>query len=86
MSSAMPPYHAWTLYAHGSAAVLADVECVEYVLHPTFTPPVRTVCEQGDPSRAFAISDEAGREFTIGITVTHRDGFTSYFEHPLTLD
>ena len=37
------------VFIQAPPAVLSQIKCVEYTLHPTFPNPVRQVCDRGQP-------------------------------------
>ncbi len=73
----------WTVFILASSDVLGQINCVEYTLHPTFPDPVRTVCQQGSPDQAFAISSNGWGTFTIHIRVIMKNGQIKKLEHRL---
>ena len=75
----------WTVYLDASPAVLEQIRCVQYTLHPTFPNPVREVCEKGDPSQPFALSSSGWGTFVMGIRVFLRDGRSHEFQYELHL-
>jgi transcription initiation factor IIF auxiliary subunit len=75
----------WTVYLDASTAVLDQIRCVQYTLHPTFPNPVREVCERGDPSQPFALSASGWGKFVMRIRVFFRDGQSQEFQYELRL-
>jgi transcription initiation factor IIF auxiliary subunit len=72
----------WTIYIEGPAESLEQVRCVEYTLHPTFSDPVREVCDRG-PGPAFALSARGGGTFTIRVRVFLKSGAVQELTHEL---
>jgi hypothetical protein len=75
----------WTVFIQASPAVLSQIKCVEYALHPTFPNPVRQVCDRGKDSQAFALNSNGWGEFTIQVTVFFRSGETQHLKYALKL-
>lgn len=73
----------WTVFIQGPEDALDQIRCVEYTLHPTFPNPVRTVCQKGTGSRAFALSTTGWGTFEIGIRVITFDGRVQKLSHRL---
>jgi hypothetical protein len=73
----------WAVRIVAEPAVMSSIECVEYMLHPTFPNPIRTVCGAG--SSSFALSDSSWGEFPIGVKAVMRDGRSWRLVHRLTL-
>ena len=61
----------WTVFINEDSAVLNNIACVEYTLHPTFPNRTRKVC---DKSRRFALSTSGWGEFTILLKIEWRNG------------
>ena len=59
----------WTIFIDASPQTLGKIKCVEYRLLPTFSNPVRKVCEKGPENRAFALSGVSWGEFEVPIQV-----------------
>ncbi|MBI3694676.1 MAG: hypothetical protein HY238_07525 [Acidobacteria bacterium] len=78
-----PWWWEWTIFIQGPNEVLNQVQCVEYTLHPTFSVPVRSVCERGQSPQAFALQSSGWGTFTVGIQVFFRDGRRQRLEHHL---
>jgi transcription initiation factor IIF auxiliary subunit len=64
----------WTVFIKAPPQILEKIHCVDYTLHPTFPNPYQTVCELGDPKRAFAYSQNGWGVFEIQIKVTFKNG------------
>ena len=71
----------WTIFIDADPATLRQIECVEYILHPTFPNPVRQVCRQ--PQTKFAYSTNGWGTFTVKVNVRYRDGRVETLDHPL---
>jgi transcription initiation factor IIF auxiliary subunit len=80
-----PGFWDWTVFLQGSEDDLRRVRCVEYRLHPTFYPAVRTICERGTRGRDFALSATGWGEFDIGARVILADGSAKELKHRLRL-
>lgn len=74
----------WTVYVDAPPAVLDQIGCVEYQLHPTFTPPAIRVCERG-VGRPFAMRAEGWGTFTIQVHVLMKDNRRYDLNHKLRL-
>lgn len=81
--SVRPGWWEWTVYVEGPETALAQIRCVEYLLHPTFKNPERTVCERGSGPRAFPLSASGWGTFRIRIRVVLKDGYIQEMEHDL---
>jgi transcription initiation factor IIF auxiliary subunit len=75
----------WTVYLDAAPAVLEQIRCVQYILHPTFPNPVREICERGNPSQPFALSASGWGEFVMNIRIFLRDGRFQDFQYQLRL-
>lgn len=73
----------WTVFIKGERQNIDDVKCVEYTLHPSFSKPVRLVCEPGDPQRPFGLSATGWGTFSIGIRILMKDGTHQDLRHQL---
>jgi hypothetical protein len=70
------------VFLSGPAAVLDQVECVEYTLHETFDNPRRKVCRpEADPN--FSLSFSAWGTFDIPVKVTMKGGAQMEWLHGL---
>jgi hypothetical protein len=63
----------WSAFLLADDSTLARVNCVTYVLHPTFTPQTRQVCGRGTNDMPFALSTNGWGAFELGVIVTFRD-------------
>jgi transcription initiation factor IIF auxiliary subunit len=71
----------WTIFVDADADTLRQIECVKYVLHPTFPNPVREVCNK--PETKFAYSTNGWGTFTVKVNILYKDRRTEVLEHPL---
>jgi transcription initiation factor IIF auxiliary subunit len=76
----------WTVYVKAETEVIAEIEKVEYTLHPTFPRPVRTVTEPGDPEFPFGLSTNGWGTFTLSAKVTFHSGETRHLRHTLIFE
>ena len=74
----------WTIFIDADPDTLRQIQCVEYVLHPTFPNPVRKVCER--PNTKFAYSTNGWGTFTVKVNIQYRDGRVEALEHPLVFE
>ena len=74
----------WEVFLVAPDAALAQVKCVEYTLHPTFTQPVQRVCSRGCGLQAFKLSGSGWGTFDIGVRVSLADGRQIALKHPLS--
>lgn len=72
----------WTVFIDEQPSILDQIKCVEYVLHPTFSPPRRREC---DRTSRFAHSTNGWGEFTIFLTIYWNNGDTSRQTYDLDL-
>jgi transcription initiation factor IIF auxiliary subunit len=61
---------------------LADVDFVEYVLHPTFRDPIRTI---QDPAGGFGLKTEGWGTFMLKAFVHMKDGSRTPLKHEIEL-
>jgi len=73
----------WTIFVKGPKKDIDGIKCVEYTLHPTFPNPVREVCEQGEPTRPFALTATGWGTFPVGIKILMKDGRNLELKHQL---
>ncbi len=71
----------WTIFIEADPDTLQQIECVEYVLHETFSNPVRRVCNE--PYDNFAYSTNGWGTFTVKVYIEFKDGRIETLEHPL---
>ena len=74
----------WTIFVDADPNTLQQIECVEYVLHPTFPDPVRKVCNQ--PATNFAYSTNGWGTFTVKVNILYKNGRVETLEHPLIFE
>jgi transcription initiation factor IIF auxiliary subunit len=72
----------WKVYLVADPPVLDRIDHVEYILHPSFPDPVRTVT---DRAHAFALVSNGWGEFNILVKVFYRNGKTETLQHWLSL-
>jgi hypothetical protein len=72
----------WTVFISGSEDSLNQIKCVEYTLHPTFTPSIVSVCERGT-GKPFGLIREGWGTFPIGVRVFLRNNQIQEFTHDL---
>jgi hypothetical protein len=63
----------WTAFIEADSNVLEQIECVEYILHPTFPNPRVDVCSLGDNSKPFALSAQGWGTFNLKARVLYKD-------------
>lgn len=74
----------WTIYIVSKDETLSEIDCVEYILHPTYPDPIRRVCDKGSaPGKGFFLKDTAWESFTIGVRVIFKNGKTEFLKHQL---
>ncbi len=75
----------WTIYIASNDETLNQIECVEYILHPTYPDPKRKVCDKGaTPGKGFFMTDTTWEPFTVGVRLLFKNGDTEYLKHELT--
>jgi transcription initiation factor IIF auxiliary subunit len=74
----------WTIFIEADPDTLRQIECVEYVLHPTFPDPVRKVCNQ--PNTKFAHSTNGWGTFTVKVNIQYKDGRVEALQHRLVFE
>ena len=76
----------WTIYIAAPDEVLEQIECVYYILHPSYKEPKREICEKGNVrGEGFFLRDTAWEPFEVGVRVRFRDGQTRFLEHRLRM-
>jgi transcription initiation factor IIF auxiliary subunit len=75
-------YYRWKVFVDADAATLANIDRVEYQLHPTFPDPIRS---SDDPENRFAIETSGWGEFSILAEVRFKDGHTETVSYWLDL-
>lgn len=74
----------WSVFIVADDRTLQEIKCVEYMLHPTFPEPVRTVCERGPGGgKGFVLSSNGWGTFTVGVKITFADGEIRQLRHEL---
>ena len=76
----------WTIFVKAAPEVLAQIDCVEYSLHPTFKEPDIKVCEAGAPEQAFAYSAQGWGTFDVKARVRFKDAQESALKHTLVFN
>jgi hypothetical protein len=77
----------WTVFIKADPETLAKIDCVEYLLHPTFPDRSRVVCDRGSsPGQAFPLTATGWGVFDIPVTVTFKDGHSLNLKHSLQFD
>lgn len=66
----------WTIYIAAPDEVLEQIECVYYILDPSYREPKREVCDDrgGDPGKGFFLTDQAWEPFEVGVRIRFIDG------------
>jgi transcription initiation factor IIF auxiliary subunit len=72
----------WTVWIDGPTEKLDEIDQVEYILHPTFPQPVRTVRER---STNFRLDSRGWGEFMIHAKITTKNGQVLDLDHWLRL-
>ncbi len=76
-------YFKWCVFVDEPPEKLAQIKEVEYFLHSSFPEPYQTRSNSADK---FALETAGWGEFTLGITVTFKDGKQENLRYPLILD
>jgi transcription initiation factor IIF auxiliary subunit len=71
----------WTIFIDADPDTLRQINCVDYILHPTFPKPVRKVCNQ--PGTKFAFSANGWGTFTVKVKIYYKNKQVDTLEHPL---
>lgn len=74
----------WTIHLKAPPALLRQIKCVEYTLHPTFKDRVQHVCERTSDDTAFPLTATGWGTFAVNIKVTFQNGDTRRLQHTLT--
>lgn len=74
----------WTVYIVTDKDTLNKISYVQYTLHPTFDPPLRTA-KNSSGQYPFSISANGWGEFTIGVKVVFKDRKFTSFDYQLKL-
>lgn len=70
----------WTIFVKADRSALAQIDCVEYTLHPTFRNPVRKVCASDND---FSLSMNGWGTFRVKVRILYRDGGEKTLYHRL---
>lgn len=75
----------WTIYIAAPDEVLEQIECVYYILDPSYREPKREVCDDrgNDPGKGFFLTDTAREPFEVGVRINFIDGQTKSLVHRL---
>jgi hypothetical protein len=74
----------WTIFVMGDEATLKDISCVSYLLHPTFTPRLRKVCQRERlPGKGFPLTVTGWGTFPVGVTIEFPNGRPQLLTHSL---
>ncbi len=73
----------WTIYIVASDEVLEQIECVYYILDPSYRQPRREVCDDrgNDPGQGFFLTDTAREPFEVSVRIRFKDGQTKSLVH-----
>ena len=73
----------WSAFIEAAPDVIDHVICVEYTLHKTFTPRVRTVCDRGSDLQPYALHTAGWGTFKLQMRVMFDDGSSRHLVHQL---
>ncbi len=74
----------WWVFLLSDDATLEKIKCVQYVLHPTFSPPVQRVCDQGTlRGKGFVLRATGWGTFLVGVQIDFQDGTALFLQHEL---
>ncbi len=75
----------WTIFIVAPDEVLEQIECVYYILHPSYRQPKREVCDNNgdDPGKGFSLTATAWEPFEVGVRIRFIDGQTKSLVHQL---
>jgi hypothetical protein len=71
----------WTIFVDADRDTLSQIACVDYILHPSFDPPVQASCTSADN---FAFSATGWGTFEVGVRIRFRNGTERQLTHMLT--
>jgi TIR domain/YEATS family len=71
----------WAVWIEGPTEKLDEIDHVDYILHPTFPQPIRTVRER---STGFRLDSRGWGEFLIHVEIATKDGQILDLDHWLT--
>ena len=74
----------WSAFIEAATGVIDHVICVEYTLHETFTPQVRTICDRESDAQPFALHTAGWGTFKLRIRVMFDDGSSRRLVHQLS--
>jgi transcription initiation factor IIF auxiliary subunit len=72
----------WSVWLDGTDEELDSVDHVIYILHPTFSTPVRRI---GDRSTNFRLDTSGWGTFTLHAKIAYHDGTETSIDHDLLL-
>lgn len=73
----------WTVFLRADQAVLDEVECVRYTLHPTFPKPIQERTAPRSGPYPFMLQSSGWGTFEVGVEVFLKDGTVQRLSHPL---
>ncbi len=75
----------WTIYIAAPDEVLEQIECVYYILDPSYREPKREVCDgrSNDSGKGFFLTDMAWEPFEVSVRIRFIDGETRSLVHRL---
>ena len=73
----------WTVFVTAPAPILAQIDCVQYTLHPTFPAPIQQVCRTEDGRYPFGLTATGWGVFTLRVLVRFKNGTTQELTHLL---
>src|SRR6187549_1189476 len=76
-------YWSWRIWIDAPPEALNNINYVTYILHPTFTPPIKEV---KDRSTAFMLKATGWGTFAMGIKLHLTNGNDLQLEHELLLE
>jgi YEATS family len=77
----------WTVFVKASPDTVAKIQCVEYLLHPTFPNRDRMVCDRGQTAdQPFPLTGNGWGVFDIPVKVIFHDGHSESMTHHLRFD
>jgi hypothetical protein len=77
----------WTVFVKAPPDTVAKIQCVEYLLHPTFPNRDRMVCERGQTAdQPFPLTGNGWGVFDIPVKVIFNDGHSESLTHHLRFD
>ncbi len=77
----------WTVYLSGNETKINSIRCVRYILHPTFSKPIREICTKGNiHDQYFPFSTSGWGTFRIKIKIFFKNGETQDLYHDLVFN